>query len=76
MWNVDKDKKFCPICSFPEDLCICDNLSQDEQQIIITNERRKWGKIVTVLSSSEDFDLNLKEVLEKARKKSKKEKDK
>ncbi|MHA2196174.1 MAG: stress response translation initiation inhibitor YciH [Promethearchaeota archaeon] len=59
----------CPLCSFPKELCICDSLSADEQQIIISNDRRKWGKVVTVISFVGNFDVNLKNILTKAKKK-------
>ncbi|TFG22987.1 MAG: stress response translation initiation inhibitor YciH [Promethearchaeota archaeon] len=63
-----KEDEICPICSFPKELCICDSLSADEQQIIISNDRRKWGRIVTVVTFEGDFDANLKDLLTKAKK--------
>ena len=69
MWIESiKEDDICPICSFPKELCICDSLSANEQQIIISNDRRKWGRIVTVVSFEGDFDANLKELLTKAKK--------
>ena len=68
MWIESiKEDDICPICSFPKELCICDSLSANEQQIIISNDRRKWGRIVTVVSFEGDFDANLKELLTKAK---------
>ncbi|MHA2430365.1 MAG: stress response translation initiation inhibitor YciH [Promethearchaeota archaeon] len=64
-----KDDEICPICSFPKELCICDSLSADEQQIIISNARRKWGRVVTVIKFEGNFDANLKDILTKAKKK-------
>jgi translation initiation factor 1 len=43
-------------------------LSANEQQIIISNDRRKWGRVVTVVSFEGDFNANLKELLTKAKK--------
>lgn len=43
-------------------------MSANEQQIIISNDRRKWGRIVTVVSFEGDFDTNLKDLLTKAKK--------
>ncbi|MFX1312521.1 MAG: stress response translation initiation inhibitor YciH [Promethearchaeota archaeon] len=64
-----KDDDICPICSFPKELCICDNLSADEQQIIISNDTRKWGRVVTVITFVGNFEINLKNILTKAKKK-------
>ena len=70
MWKKTiKDEDICPICSFPKELCICDGLSADEQQIIISNDKRKWGRVVTVITFQGNFDANLKDILTKAKKK-------
>lgn len=50
-------------------MCICDSLSAGEQQIIISNARRKWGRVVTVITFQGSFDVNLKDILTKAKKK-------
>ena len=44
-------------------------MSADEQQIIIYNDRRKWGRVVTVVRFAGNFDVNLKNILTKAKKK-------
>lgn len=47
---------------------MCDNLNADEQEIIISNGRRKWGKIVTLMTFNGSFDANLEDILKKAKK--------
>ena len=64
-----KDEEICPVCSFPKELCICHDLGAEEQQIIISNDRRKWGRVVTVITFEGNFDVNLKDILTKAKKK-------
>lgn len=44
-------------------------MSADEQQIVISNDRRKWGRVVTVVRFIGNFDVNLKNILTKAKKK-------
>ena len=44
-------------------------MSADEQQIIISNAKRKWGRDVTVITFQGEFDINLKDILTKAKKK-------
>jgi hypothetical protein len=36
-----KEDEICPKCSFPKELCICENLEVVEQQIKIYNEKRR-----------------------------------
>lgn len=59
----------CPKCSFPLDLCMCEKLDAEEQFIVISNERRRWGKIVTVVKFQGDFNIDLDELSTKAKKK-------
>ena len=44
-------------------------MSADEQQIVISNDTRKWGRVVTVVKFVGNFDVNLKNILTKAKKK-------
>lgn len=50
------------------ELCICEDLEAEDQRITIYNEKRRWGKIVTVIKFQGDFDLNLDDLSTKAKK--------
>jgi len=36
--------EICPICGLPKDLCVCEEISKEQQRIRIRLETRKWGK--------------------------------
>jgi len=38
----------CPICGLPKELCICK--AKKEEKIVVTTEKRSFGKIVTIIS--------------------------
>ncbi len=46
----------CPNCGLPTDLCVCETIAQEEARITVTVERRKWGRLTTVV---EGFDKNI-----------------
>ncbi|MGM0687778.1 MAG: hypothetical protein ACQET3_12460, partial [Promethearchaeati archaeon] len=46
----------CPNCGLPKDLCVCETIAQEEAQIEVTVERRKWGRMYTIVSN---FDKNI-----------------
>jgi translation initiation factor 1 len=50
-------------------LCVCGDLSADEQEIIIGNGRRKWGKLVTIIEFKGTPDADLDDLLTRAKKK-------
>ena len=62
-----KDNNICPICSFPRELCICEKLEAEEQKVKIYNERRRWGKIVTIAKFNGDFSFDLDNLSTKAK---------
>jgi translation initiation factor 1 len=38
------------------DLCVCETIAQEEAKITVNVERRKWGRLTTVISG---FDKNI-----------------
>lgn len=62
------DEDICPKCSFPMELCICEDLEAEDQYITISNEKRRWGKVVTVVKFKGDFNLDLDDLSTKAKK--------
>jgi translation initiation factor 1 len=64
-----KDENICQVCSFPKELCICENLEAEEQQIKIYNEKRRWGKDVTIVKFTGKFNIDLDRLITEAKKK-------
>lgn len=52
----DDEGGICPNCGLPQDLCVCETIAQEEARISVTVERRKWGRLTTVV---EGFDKNI-----------------
>ncbi len=40
----------CPRCGLPEYACICDQISKENQKITIKTEKRRYGKMITIVS--------------------------
>ena len=48
----------CPRCGLPEDLCVCDEMTREGQRIRVRSDKRKYGKIVTIVDGLKDVDLH------------------
>jgi translation initiation factor 1 len=51
--------EICPICGLPKDLCVCEEMSKEQQRIRIRLETRKWGKKYTVIDGIDSKDVQL-----------------
>ena len=47
----------CPKCGLPLQACVCEEIAKEEQRIQVTTEKKKFGKIVTIVSGFQDVDL-------------------
>ncbi|MEM4330616.1 MAG: stress response translation initiation inhibitor YciH [Candidatus Pacearchaeota archaeon] len=48
----------CPKCGLPTEACICEELSKSEQLITIVKEKRKFGKVVTIIKGFEGMKID------------------
>ena len=61
---VSDDAGICPNCGLPTDLCVCETIAQEEARITVTIERRKWGRLYTIVSGF-DKTIELKDLASK-----------
>lgn len=60
--------EICPKCGLPIDLCICKEIGKEQQEIKVTSEKRKFGKVITIVSGF-DKNIDIKEIAKQLKKK-------
>ena len=53
--------EICPKCGLPEAACICEQLEKSSQRIKVTTDRKRYGKIVTVITGF-DSSIDVKKI--------------
>ena len=53
--------EICPKCGLPEQACVCEQMVKSLQNIIITTDKKRYGKIVTIVSGF-DSGVNIKKI--------------
>ena len=47
----------CPKCGLPKQACVCEEIAKGHQQIEVKSEKRRFGKISTIITGLEDVDV-------------------
>ena len=49
----------CNLCGLPDELCICQEISKEQQKAIISVVRRRYGKMVTIVEGINDVAIDI-----------------
>ena len=47
----------CPKCGLPLQACVCEQIVKSAQKIKVTTDKKKFGKIVTIVTGFEGVDI-------------------
>lgn len=59
----------CPKCGLPQELCVCETIAKEGQRIRVRKEKRKFGKIITIIEGIDSKEIDLKDVAKKLKSK-------
>jgi len=59
----------CPKCGLPKELCVCETIAKENQEIKIKKEKRKYGKIYTIVTGFEKSGIDIEELAKKLKSK-------
>jgi translation initiation factor 1 len=54
--------EICPHCGLPKELCVCETIAKESQEISICLENKKFGKMVA-LSGIKIIDVPIEEAI-------------
>ena len=53
--------EICPKCGLPKQACVCEQIAKGSQKISVTTDKKRYGKIVTIVSGFES-DMDMKQI--------------
>ncbi len=55
----------CATCGLPKELCVCEVIAKESQRIKVYAEKKKFGKISTIVEGIDARDIDVREVAKK-----------
>lgn len=52
--------QMCDVCGLPKEICVCEEIAREQQEIQIYTVARRYGKMVTIVDgiNTSDIDVN------------------
>lgn len=51
--------EMCDVCGLPSEICVCEEIAREQQQISIHTVSRRYGKLVTVVDGIDTGDIDI-----------------
>ncbi|MGB0653292.1 MAG: stress response translation initiation inhibitor YciH [Thermoplasmatota archaeon] len=53
----------CTTCGLPDEICVCEDIAREQQEIRITVDSRRYGKKMTIVEGISDSHIDLDNLL-------------
>jgi len=51
--------EICSKCGLPKEICVCEEIAREQQRITIEVDKRRYGKMMTVVDGINPHDLDM-----------------
>ncbi len=59
----------CTGCGLPDEICVCEDIAREQQEIRITTDTRRYGKMMTIVSGMDENSIDVPGLLSKLKSK-------
>ena len=59
----------CEVCGLPKELCVCEDIAREQQKITIAVDKRRYGKMMTIIYGVDSHDLDIQALITKLKSK-------
>ncbi|MEM3341336.1 MAG: stress response translation initiation inhibitor YciH [Thermoplasmata archaeon] len=55
--------EICSVCGLPKEICACEEIAREHQNIKILTAKRRYGKVVTLIEGIDTADIDVDKLL-------------
>lgn len=59
----------CSKCGLPQELCVCEKIAKETQEINVYIEKKKFNRVYTIIKGISAKDIDMKDLLKKLKSK-------
>lgn len=52
----------CSTCGLPDELCVCEDVAKSDQELEVTTDERRFGKMMTIVSGLNASEMDVGEL--------------
>lgn len=61
--------EICSKCGLPKELCVCETIAKESQEIAVSLERKKFGKVYTIITGIDEKEIDMSDLAKKLKSK-------
>jgi translation initiation factor 1 len=55
--------EICEVCGLPKEICVCEDIASEQQKITIAVDKRRYGKMMTIIAGVDSHDLDIQSLI-------------
>ncbi len=55
-------EKVCRTCGLPSEICICEDIAREQQEILLYTDTRRYGKKMTIIDGIDEGEIDIDEL--------------
>ncbi len=55
-------QEVCRTCGLPSEICICEDIAREQQEILLYTDTRRYGKKVTIIDGIDETEIDIDEL--------------